>query len=497
MKRIIPIAASVILFAAICFGFYITRDINVYGHAFSADRGAVAFNGDEIDDVDGLIGNLKKFPALRRADLGTYEISVEESKKLQSEFPNAEFTAHTYVEFCGKRILTDSKDVDLSDLEIEKPDEIMSLLPYLTDLEQIDFGKNVIPHELKESIQTDSPDVEINAVCTYEVNGKTVREDTQTLDLSGYKNCEELPELLRLFPDAKTVDLTGANIPAEIQYELVEERPETSFKWAVDFGGTQFDADCEEVDLSGTEGVSAEDVRKRIPLFNNLKRIDLTGCDATNEEMAKIREDFPDISVVWTLYMGKWSLKTDATAFSVLIYDYKHTRLTSEDIEVLKYTTNLKALDLGHQAITDLSVIGDYLTELRVLILADNAVSNLAPLAKLKHLHYLELFVNWIYDISPLAELDELVDVNISYNYSISNIRPLLEQPMLERLWIESTNVSKEDVKLLEETYPRAKIVREGEGSVDQGWRTHYRYWAMMDMWFNDYISEAFTNYDR
>ena len=68
---------------------------------------------------------------------------------------------------------------------------------------------------------------------------------------------------------------------------------------------------------------------------------------------------------------------------------------------------------------------------------------------------------------------------------------------MLERLWIESTNVSKEDVKLLEETYPRAKIVREGEGSVDQGWRTHYRYWAMMDMWFNDYISEAFTEYDR
>ena len=496
MKRIIPIGASVILFAAICFGFYITRDINVYGRSFSADRSTLSFSGDEIDDVDGLIGNLKKFTALRGANLGTYEISVEESEKLQNEFPEASFTAHTYVEFCGKRILTDSEDVDLSDLTIERPDELLTVLPYLTDLKEINFGGNVIPHDLKETILAEDPDVEINAVCTYEVNGKTVREDAKSLDLTGYENCDELPELIRLFPDAESVDLTGAAIPLDIQCALVKERPDTSFKWSIDFGGVAFDADCETADLSNTEGVTADDVRTRLPLFNSLKRIDLTGCDATNEEMAKIREDFPEIEVVWTLYMGKWSLKTDATAFSVLIYDYKHTRLTSEDIEVLKYTTNLKALDLGHQAIRDLSVIGDHLTELRVLILADNAVSDLSPLAKLKHLHYLELFVNWVYDISPLEELDELVDVNISYNW-ITDIRPLLDQPMLERLWIESTNVSEEDVKLLQKTYPNAKIVREGEGSVDQGWRTHYRYWAMMDMWFNDYISDAFTEYDR
>ena len=64
--------------------------------------------------------------------------------------------------------------------------------------------------------------------------------------------------------------------------------------------------------------------------------------------------------------------------------------MTSKDIQVLKYCTDLQALDLGHQRITDLSVIGNYLKDLRILILADNKVSDVSPLANLKHLHYLQ-----------------------------------------------------------------------------------------------------------
>ena len=71
---------------------------------------------------------------------------------------------------------------------------------------------------------------------------------------------------------------------------------------------------------------------------------------------------------------------------------------------MLKYCTDLRALDIGHQAITDLSVIGEHLTELRVLIIADNKVTDLTPLSNLRHLHYLEFFVNRVSDLSPLAE---------------------------------------------------------------------------------------------
>ena len=172
--------------------------------------------------------------------------------------------------------------------------------------------------------------------------------------------------------------------------------------------------------------------------------------------------------------------------------------MTSDSIQVLKYCTDLRALDLGHQAISDLSVIGDYLPELRLLILADNQVRDLTPLKKLKHLHYLELFVNRISDISPLKDLHELVDVNISYNGGLYDIEPLLYSPMMERIWLESTSVGGNGFALLEQTYPDAKIVRFGSGSVDQGWRWgHPRYEQMMDMWFNDYYGDEFSKFDE
>lgn len=496
MKRIIPAAASAILFAAVCFGFYMTRDIAVYGQSFSADRTEIKLEGDKIDSASGVADALKKFPNLKSADLGEHTFSIPEAKLIRDELPSADIKLRTYVEIEDKKIPTDSEIVDMSDVKIKSEEELEDILPYFTSCKSLNLGENLITSEFRQKINEEYPDIALDAICTYRLNGKTVREDTEKLDLKKYQNTSDLVGLLSLFPNLKKVDLTDADVPFDEQIKAVTERPEIDFTWAVDFGGVKFDSTSEEIDLSECEGVTADDVRRRIPLFKHLKKIDLTGCDATNEEMAKLREEFPETKVVWTLYMGKWSLKTDAVAFSVLIYDYKHKRLTSDDIEVLKYCTDLRALDLGHQAIRDVSVIGEYLTELRVLILADNAISDLSPLANLKHLHYLELFVNWIYDIRPLAELKELVDLNISYNW-ITNAAPLLDLPMLERLWIESTNISKEDTELLKKTYPGAKIVRDGEGSVDQGWRNHYRYYSMMDMWFNNYLSDSFSQYDR
>lgn len=496
MKKIISLVSSVIIFAAICFCLYTFRDINVYGHKYTLDTRTIKFDGSEIDNVSSLSQKLKPFYALKEVDLGSFEIDAKHADELNSEFPGVELIYDTYVDLYGDRVSTETIDLDLSSKEINDLDELIDALPYMESLKSVDLGDNAVPHEEKVTAESIRPGVKFGIVSTYEMYGKTVRDDADTLDLKGIDDTSELVENLSLLKDLKSVDLRDATLDVALQNTLSEAFPNIDFSWEIDFDGIKFDSKCEEVDLTGCDTVTADLVRSAIPLFPNLKRLDMSYCNATNEEMAAIREDFPDIHVVWTLTMGKWSLKTDAVAFSVLIYDYTHTRLTSSDIEVLKYCTNLMALDLGHQAITDLSVIGEYLTELRVLILADNAVSNLWPLTNLKHLHYLELFVNWIYDVTPLGEMKELVDLNISYNYGISNIEPLLELPLLERLWLESTNVSEEDAKLLVDTYPGAKVVIEGEGSVDQGWRTHHRYYAMMDMWFNDYLSEYFSYYD-
>lgn len=266
----------------------------------------------------------------------------------------------------------------------------------------------------------------------------------------------------------------------------------------VTYKGKQFSTDIAELDLSGKKISEAElpELKEIAAKLPNLQKLILCDCGLSNETLANLQNEL-GIRVVWRVKLGtQWSLRTDAVAFSVLIMNYKHVRMTSADLEVLKYCPDLLALDLGHQAITDLSKIAEYLPNLRLLILADNQISDLSPLANLKHLHYLELFVNRVTDLSPLSGLKELVDVNISYN-PISDVSPLLNAPMMQRVWLEHTNVSADGVNQLRETYPEAKIVNVGTGSVDQGWRWgNARYEQMMQMWYGDFYGDEFQKYD-
>ena len=228
-----------------------------------------------------------------------------------------------------------------------------------------------------------------------------------------------------------------------------------------------------------------------------MKKIDLSYSNLSNEELGNLRLALPNVRIDWVVHLGKWSVRTDAVAFSVLITQYDYKRMTSNDIQVLKYCTELKTLDLGHQAIEDISVIGAYLQDLRILILADNKIKDISPIANLKHLHYLELFMNDITDSTPLASCTELVDLNISFNYRFSDISGILNLPKLERLWLISDRISSDSYKLIRETYPNVVLVTTGTGSTGSGWRTHERYYTMIDMYRNNYISDVFLKYDN
>jgi len=498
MKKLIAFLAAGGAFAAVCVCFYFTRPADIFGHEFTIDKKSVVFDGPEITDLESLETNLKKFNDLRSVDLGSFMIHADDAEDFNKEFPGVELKYDTYIEMYGDRIDTATETLDLSGKVIDNVTDLRKGLPYLKNIKSVMLGSNTVPQDIKVELLAEYPDVDFDLIATYEVYGKKVRDDITELDLRDADVGSELYDTLKLFEELKGVDLHGKEFTPEEQMNLVKTFPNIKFGWDVDIGGTKYDSLTEDLDLSNSWWISTDLMRERIPLFPNLKRLDMSDCGASNEEMASLRADYPDIKVVWMLHMGRWYLKTDAVAFSVLIYDYSHKRLTSDDIQVLQYCTDLRALDIGHQAITDLSVIGDYLTELRVLILADNAISDLTPLSKLKHLHYLEFFVNWrISDLSPLAECRELVDLNISHNGLISDISPLMDLPLLERLWLEHTAVPAEDVQRLRERYPNATIVDQGYGSVDQGWRWHDRYFAMIDMYHNNYISDLFTMYDQ
>jgi len=309
--------------------------------------------------------------------------------------------------------------------------------------------------------------------------------------LDGGHTFDVLMQYMRQTENIGLLKSAGTLLTLDEYLALCKEVEGVTVVTKIDLGGAVVDLAQGESDISGH---TVEDKAKFDAMLAHAPggiKLVMCDCGYTDDEMGALREKYPDIDFAWRIYMGQWSLRTDDEAFSVMIRDDSHVRLENEDIEVLRYCTNLYALDLGHQALTDLTVVGE-LTDLRVLILADNLFSDITPLSNLKNLQYLELFVSKVEDLTPIAACTELVDLNFGWT-RVSDLTPIYSLEKLERLWLPHTRVPYAVRGEIEEKFPEATIIFEDKDSVSSGWRTHERYFTMRGMFNNNKYNPDFV----
>lgn len=285
--------------------------------------------------------------------------------------------------------------------------------------------------------------------------------------------------------------------------DLTERYQDGELMWELDVDGVRVTPDVRELDFSGHDLAALDlDLYTLLGLLQNLEKIDMCQCGFSNDEMAALQDAFPEIKIVWEIQLSHWTIRTDAVAFSTMKTCSQTFFLTDDEAKYLKYCTDLVALDLGHNYVTDLSFL-QYMPELKILILVDNVkgweggkihrIDDLSMLQYVPKLEYLEFFCDSVEDISFLQYTPNLVDLNISYN-PISDATYLFELPKLERLFLEHTRIPYSEFERLQETYPDAQIEYYGEGSIDHGWREHERYYAMRDMFKNNYVHPLFED---
>ena len=217
-----------------------------------------------------------------------------------------------------------------------------------------------------------------------------------------------------------------------------------------------------------------------------LEQVDMYESRLKADQIDTLAGRFPHISFGWTIRLVEdHYIRTDATAFAIN-HSNKSPVHKSADFRQLKYCKNLMALDLGHNAIDDISFLYD-LPKLRVIILASNLITDITPLSSLKDLEYAELFNNYITDYSPLAGLDQLIDLNIAFNQT-QDFTPLYGLKGLERLWVYNANnrncddpVDPELVAGLQAALPGTQINSTSYSTLG-GWRTHERYYVVFNM---------------
>lgn len=291
--------------------------------------------------------------------------------------------------------------------------------------------------------------------------------------------------------DIDSLEYIDARASSEYEaiFELRKARPDCEIVWQLELFGQIIDGQSEKLTVSG-DG-TAEELEQILKWLPELKKLDIRAMSLENDEAQELIEAHPELDIVWSVNVGPWRVPSNATCFSTLQSAPPATRYTSEDLAPLfEYCTELVALDLGHNDLTDISGLAN-LKKLKVLILIDNPnLEDMSPIGELEGLEYLEFFLNKkVKDMSCLNKLVNMVDINLSYSPALDNIDFLENMPQLRRAWLRGCSIPTELWNQAKEEYPEVEFTFWHASSVSStcgSWRADER---------NVAIRQAFTNW--
>lgn len=431
---------------------------------------------------DGETALLDEFDALRFADLRGSENFAELAAWIKKhpevnvlydlELPN------------GRRYENSAVSADLSGTAHGDFAAALELLEYLPELESIELG-NYDGSEGSPTVDDllfafeKYPQVEFSY--SFSIAGQTVDASTETVNLCGATH-DELSTVSPLLSRAASLSKIDMGSEADgLSFEdvdLVQSAcPEVEIEYRFELFGKEFSTLDESMDfwyVQMDDGGAA--VRRVLPYMKNCTYVDMDSCGISNEDMAALQADFPQMKIVWRIWFAKrYSVRTDvekilASKPSVggTIYD--------ADASLLQYCTDVRFLDLGHNVeITDISFCAK-MPKLEVFIIAMNNVGDLTPLEHCYNLEYLEIQTTDVTDISPLAELSCLRHLNIGELPGLTDISPLYGLTELERLWITSTTpIPADQVAHMRECAPNCDINTTASEPHGEKWR-YYKY---------------------
>ena len=282
-----------------------------------------------------------------------------------------------------------------------------------------------------------------------------------------------------------TEKLTGEHSLEEI-LQLEQENPYTLYDYDFEIYGRCFNLLDDYLDLNH---IPLEDngelAALAVSAMPNLQAADFDSCGLSNERCAEIRDANPGKEIIWRVSFGNYSVRTNVTKV-LASKPSKGGTLYDDDVQVLKYCTKVRYLDLGHNDnIHDFSFVSS-MPELEIAVISMTGPSSLSPFANCPNLLYLEAGNCGLTDISPLASCTKLKHLNIGTNTGVSDISCIYGLDLL-RLWLGngySTSVPQEQQDEYLRLHPDCEINNEvgtdGEAYVLGGWK-YYQQWLTPD----------------
>ena len=418
---------------------------------------AVVVTESELSQLDS------EYPELKKLDLSgsSCYAAIEEYK---ASHPGVEVT-YT-VNLGSNEYAADSTALTLNPGDYDAAG-LMSNLAYLPALEALQLNDTTLSLEQLGELGLAYPDIAIEY--TVDIGGSIYAPGTTEMKLNGLSadEVEAASAKLALLPAVESIDLSKSSLsPAEVA--LIRAAAPTA---AIDYGFELFgravntletDIIFDEQEI-GDEGEA--ELRAALDILPYGARVCFDMCGFSNEVMASVRDDYPNHKVVWRVFFGEYfSMLTDEETVRAIFDLYDGTT------ENLKYCTEVKYMDIGHNTeLTEVDFIA-YMTKLEICIMSGSPFSDMSVFANCPNLEWLELvYCPNVSDISALEGLPSLKYLNLTYT-NVTDISMLGSDVPLERFFYANPKLSAEQIAAFEELHPDCWSTYEGF-EYGYGWR--------------------------
>lgn len=275
--------------------------------------------------------------------------------------------------------------------------------------------------------------------------------------------------------------------------KLRESLPECEMDWVYELNGVEYPGDTEELTVETLDGL--EDALRYLP---DIRFVDMLACEVTTDDIDRYMDINPDADYLWWVKFGRWVVRSDIQIFSSMRTTDNHYYTNEELYPLLHYCKKMRALDLGHNALTDLTDIGN-MTDLQVLIIADNEyLTDLSPLKNLDKLYYLEMFlcIN-ITDFSGLDGMVSMEDMNCRYCRYLDDPSFLANMPNLRMLYCANTGLGLREIAPYRIEGCSYETASEDYSSVYHGWRATDRNIAIRHLFHHFEDVKEFISWDN
>ncbi len=332
-----------------------------------------------------------------------------------------------------------------------------------------------------KAVRSACPDVAYRGNLSIGEDQITLHSASASLPSADEQAIAELEGCLDFLPDLKSVDFgsqEGYSKLAAVD-SFAKNNPELEVSYSFTAFGKHVGYHDTKLDLNHiTMYDQGEEVRSIIAHMPDLTFLDMDFCNVDNEHMAAIRDDYPNVKVVWRIWFGRvYSVRTDVEKILASAPLTNGGSLVPETAASLKYCTDLKYLDLGHNDdLADISFCA-YMPKLEVLIIMGDNIHDISPLANCPHLEFLEVFNNYITSLEPLRNCRELKHLNICSNQRVHDLSPLYEHTQLERLWTGIySGIPRDQIEYFKTLVPTCEVCTIAADPHDYWRGTHPRY---------------------